>query len=116
MQVQTIKISNRLGTKGLLEKRMELKQIIEESEKLLDQVNATLMSAVENDGIDGKLVVDNKVITLIKKPVFRNVTLAIARKFGATKMTVDTTQLSALLKEGAEVEGVTYSQYITVKA
>lgn len=65
---------------------------------------------------DESQVVQSHVISLQQRPVFTNVTLDEARKFDAVKKVVNTTKLNAELKNGAQIKGVTFTKYLSVRS
>ena len=109
------KAASRMTSNSLLNKRAELLRIVEEAQEVLAGVNTELMARVENEGVDGKLSVGRSTVSLVNRPVFKGVEMTTAMKLQATKLTLDTTKLAALLKAGKRVKGATYSSYITVR-
>lgn len=49
-----------------------------------------------------------------ERPNFAKVSLETARKYKAVRKTVNTTVLMQLLKQGEDIDGVTYTPYITI--
>jgi hypothetical protein len=85
----------------MLNKRYE-KQLDEAKEKLLPKIG----KPIERGGF---------VLTKTKRTVFHDVTLETAKRFHATRTTIDTGKLLEAMKLGAKVSGVAYTEYINVK-
>src|SRR3954453_1247913 len=99
----------KLPVSKLVGKRQELCLLLRETEALLDKVNAELLERVDATGTDGRLDVDNGVVTAVTRPVFRDVAVETAAKYGALKTVVDSTKLIPLWKQGRRIKGLTVS-------
>ncbi len=111
----TTKSVERLTNTRLVTKRDELKAIMKDAETLLDAVNSELMSRVQEEGTIGQLRVGDRFVSIVSRPVFKEVSLKTAARFKAIKEVVDTAKLLPLVKAGKAIKGVSMSEYLTVR-
>lgn len=113
MKLQTITTEikvTKLTSEELVAKRDELKAIVDEAKKLLDNVNDELLKRVQATKERMFMVGDRKV-SIVVRPSYKEVTLQFARRHDAVKEVVDTAILGALYKRGDKIPGILFIEY-----
>ena len=102
----------------LLERRRELKSIIDDANYLLDEkINPTLLGRATDAG--GEYFVGDIKVSVVTLTSYKGVPLKFAKKNNATKEVIDTDIMKALIKNGRiaedKIPGLAKSMYVRVK-
>jgi len=76
-------------------------------EKIRKESGQVLLTTFEGDG----RVFGRYAVTRAKRANYSKVDIEKVRGFGAIKEVIDTTFLGNIIKKGAKVDGITYSEY-----
>ncbi len=112
--LQSLKTNKRTTTENLVNKRQEIKEIIENAQTLLDEVNGELYIRVSKTS-EHKLILDSNVISIVTRTSFINVPLDFAKRFRAVKKVVDSSVLKPLYDRGVNIPNVETSSYIKIQ-
>jgi hypothetical protein len=91
-------------------------QIWLEYQRVSKELNAMKPKIISQLVAEQKSVaVKGYTLSVSSRPVFSKVTLETARKFDAVHKVVNSTKLNEILKQGNQIEGVEYTNYINVR-
>lgn len=104
-----------LSKAELVAKLQEYNLIYDESMEVLVMIRSELIDRLKEENKDGELIDEHEIS--IRKRVNVKTPIEKARELGATKQEekVDTTKIRKLHASGVKIEGVTETEYLSVR-